>query len=64
MRKIPGWLLQFGELWRAALWRAMAVTTRGYRRYSLRHTGRGKDRRGDKMSGVPKFWRSYQKRYG
>ena len=65
MKKIPGWLKQFGELWRAAMVRSMAVTGHGYHRPSMRHSGRGTDRRPDKLSSnVSKFWRSYQKRYG
>lgn len=62
---VPRWFKVFGELWRAALWRGMVQSSRGYMRHSLRNTGRGKDRRADKLTDTrSKFWRSYKKRYG
>lgn len=39
----------FCEVWVATLWAAMGKTGRGYRRHSLRHTGKGDDRRKDKL---------------
>lgn len=38
----------FCEVWVATLWAAMVKTGRGYGRHSLRHTGKGDDRREDK----------------
>ncbi len=38
----------FREAWISVIWKAMTATGRGYRRHSLRHTGRGEDRRKDK----------------
>lgn len=60
------------KLWLALLWNAMGRSGKGYRRYSLRHTGKQSkddswDRRADKtegpLAGVPKFFRSYHARY-
>lgn len=52
----------------AALWRAMQATGRGYRRHSLRNTGRGEDRRKDKIEavelGISPMARRYERRYG
>lgn len=50
----------FRERWIAMLWRAMAATGKGYRRHSLRHTGRQQkdgtwDRRADKLEGSTKL---------
>lgn len=51
----------------SVLWHAMNLTGKGYRRHSLRHTGRGDDRRRDKLdceaSGVPQWLRRYRQRY-
>lgn len=55
------------SLWVALLWRGMWKRGAGYMRNSLRHTGRGEDRRKDKLEGplrgVSKFFRSYATRY-
>ncbi len=37
------------DMWIALLWDAMGRTGRGYRKPSLKHTGRGEDRRPDKL---------------
>ena len=37
------------KLWIAILWNAMGKTGNGYKRDSLRHTGKGVDRRNDKL---------------
>ena len=60
--------LRFGEVWRAMLWSAMAHTGRGYKRESVKFTGRSRDRRSDKCEGgefhrMVKWHRSYRKRY-
>ena len=39
----------FRDAWISVLWKAMANTGKGYRRHSLRNTGRGEDRRKDKF---------------
>jgi hypothetical protein len=39
---------EFRAIWISKLWQAMAKTGKGYRRPSLRHTGKGDDRREDK----------------
>jgi hypothetical protein len=52
------------------LWRAMSITSKGYRRHSLKHTGRGNDRRADKLksdgsaSKVSNKFRAYANRRG
>ena len=51
------------EAWIALLRQVMAVTGRGYRRYSLRNTGKGADRRRDKLDGVPRVFARYRNRY-
>lgn len=60
------------RLWLSLLWQAMSRTGRGYKRHSLRHTGRRNadgewDRRKDKIDGelafMPKWFRSYSTRY-
>ncbi len=53
----------FRERWIAMLWKAMAATGKGYRRDSLRHTGRQMkdgtwDRRADKIEGSTKLSRT------
>lgn len=59
-QRIAGFIPQ----WIAMLTRAMALSGRGYRRHSLKHTGVGEDRRKDKLeSNVPKRFRQYQNRY-
>jgi len=45
----PEWFTRFVKNWIATLWNAMATTGRGYRRPSMRHTGKGTDRRLDKL---------------
>lgn len=40
---------KFCELWLQLLWMAMSKTGRGYRRPSMRHSGKGADRRKDKL---------------
>jgi hypothetical protein len=39
---------KFRAMWVSMLWQAMAKTGKGYRRHSLRRTGKGDDRREDK----------------
>lgn len=55
------------KLWVAFLWRGMWKTGKGYMRGSLRRTGKGDDRRPDKLEGTmakePKWLRSYHGRY-
>jgi hypothetical protein len=52
------------EQWISMLWHAMAATGNGYRRHSLRHTGRGNDRRKDKLEfNGPALMRRYRDRY-
>lgn len=43
--------------WVGLLWEAMSRTGWGYRRFSLRHTGVGDDRRDDKREGEPSLVR-------
>ena len=43
--------------WVGFLWEVMSSTGRGYRRFSLRHTGEGSDRRNDKREGEPSLVR-------
>ena len=43
--------------WVGFLWEAMSRTGRGYRRFSLRYTGEGSDRRHDKREGEPSLVR-------
>ena len=53
-------------LWIAMQRQVMAVTGRGYRRYSLRNTGKGEDRRKDKLAdgGEPnRLLARYRNRY-
>lgn len=40
---------KFREMWLQLLWIAMSKTGRGYRRPSMRHSGKGNDRRKDKL---------------
>lgn len=60
VREVTGWV--------PVITRAMMASGRGYRQHSLRNTGRGGDRRGDKVdaaaNGVPPAMRRYQRRYG
>ena len=35
--------------WIQILWQAMQIRGKGYRRHSLKHTGKGGDRRNDKL---------------
>ena len=44
-------------LWIGLLWEVMTRTGRGYRRFSLRRTGVGDDRRDDKREGEPSLVR-------
>lgn len=55
----------FGKNWAAMLWRVMVLTGRGYKRESLKRTGKGEDRRKDKLEakGVTKRFRQYRNRY-
>ena len=63
LQKIVG----FGKNWAAMLWRVMVLTGRGYKRESMGHTGKGNDRRKDKLEdarlGIPKAFRQYRDRY-
>ena len=49
------------DRWIAMLWRAMSATGNGYKRHSLRRTGRGDDRRPGK-DGVPRHFRRIHNR--
>lgn len=52
------------KLWIALLWSAMSKAGKGYRRHSLRHSGRGDDRRKDKLEFAgPQKYRRYRDRY-
>jgi hypothetical protein len=57
----------FGQIWASQLWQVMSATTRGYHRHSLRNTGKGNDRRKDKLEaaerGIPTAFRRYRDRY-
>ncbi len=39
----------FCRQWSEWLWRTMSNTGKGYKRHSLRNSGKGKDRRADKL---------------
>lgn len=54
----------FAKRWAAMLWGTMRQTGNGYRKYSMKNTGRGLDRRSDKLDAdrSPTF-RRYQERY-
>ena len=43
--------------WVGFLWEVMSRAGRGYRRFSLRYTGEGSDRRNDKREGEPSLAR-------
>lgn len=58
---IPG--PSFGSRWSAMLWEVMARTTKGYRRYSLKHTGKDNDRRRDKLDAPDREMERYRQRY-
>jgi hypothetical protein len=49
---------EFRVLWVAMLWQAMLTARRGYRRRSLRHTGKGTDRRADKLEAIERHKRA------
>lgn len=52
------------EKYVALLWEIMATTGKGYKKGSLRNSGKGEDRRADKLgTKKSKFFRSYAKRY-
>lgn len=53
----------FIALWLQMLWNKMASTGHGYRHPSLKHTGKGQDRRPDKLGGEPSLLRRYRNRY-
>lgn len=48
---------KFMKNWVSMLWHAMRATGHGYKRHSLRHSGRGDDRRTDKECGESKVQR-------
>jgi len=52
----------FGQEWAAMLWRIMSNTGKGYKKPSMKRTGKGEDKRADKV-GVPSLYRRYNKRY-
>jgi len=55
---------KFIELWITLLREAMAKTGNGYKRHSLRNTGKGDDRRKDKLEQPEKkMFRNYRNRY-
>lgn len=49
--------MSFAVVWNQILWNAMMKTGKGYRMYSLKNTGKGQDRRADKLSGESKLQR-------
>jgi hypothetical protein len=55
------------RLWISLLRRAMFAKSKGFRLPSMKNTGRGEDRRKDKLegplAGVPKAFRSHAARY-
>jgi hypothetical protein len=53
----------FTARWSTMLWTAMQMSGNGYKKESMKHTGRGADRRGDKIDGNSKLMRQYQARY-
>lgn len=57
----------FGKEWASMLWQIMNITGKGYKHHSLRNTGKGEDRRQDKLDvanrGERQDWRTYQQRY-
>lgn len=54
----------FSVLWCSLLWTTMARTGKGYRKTSLKRTGKGKDRRPDKLKRpMRKCFRAYEQRY-
>jgi hypothetical protein len=54
---------KFIDRWATMLWTAMQMSGEGYRKDSMKRTGKGGDRRGDKLEGTPKLLRQYQARY-
>lgn len=55
---------QFRAMWVSMLWHAMSVTGKGYRRHSLRNTGKGDDRRKDKLqTHDTRLLRQYREHY-
>lgn len=51
--------------WQQMLLNAMALNGgKGQRFNSVKRSGKGADRRGDKRDGTPKILRAYQSRYG
>lgn len=51
------------KLWVSWLWNSMWRAGKGYARNSLRRTGKGEDRRPDKLGSVAPKWRRYLQRY-
>ena len=47
----------FAVIWNQMQWNVMTRTGKGYRMYSLKHTGKDDDRRADKLSGETKLQR-------
>jgi hypothetical protein len=54
---------KFAARWSSMLWAAMRSSGEGYRTPSMKNTGKGTDRRSDKLDGSSKMMRGYQHRY-
>jgi hypothetical protein len=48
----------FRAMWVSMLWQAMLKTGKGYRRSSQRHSGKGDDRRADKIAAAERHVRA------
>lgn len=54
----------FTQRWSQMLWAAMGATGHGYKRHSTRNTGRGSDRRKDKLeTDETRLMRQYRNQY-
>ena len=47
----------FTVVWNQILWNVMTRAGKGYRMYSLKHTGKNRDRRADKLDEASKLER-------
>lgn len=48
----------FRAMWVSMLWQAMLKTGKGYKRVTQRHSGKGEDRRKDKLEAVERHKRA------
>ena len=53
-----------GKVWSELLWQIMSNTGHGYKRPSTRNTGKGDDRRKDKLEMPNTMARRYARRFG